>query len=380
MKEAYFDYAATTPVDPRVVEGMLPFFSMVFGNPSSIYSLGREARQAIEAARRKVAALLGASSDEIYFTSGGSESDNWILKGMARAALQAGKPCCIVTTPIEHHAILAACKALENEGAEIRYLPVDTAGRVRVKELDRLVDADTTLVSVMAANNELGTIEPIAEIGAWCHVRAIPFHTDAVQAAGHIVLSAREMKIDALSLSAHKFYGPKGVGALYLRRGMAIEPLLHGGAQERDRRAGTENTAGIVGMGIAVDLAMQEMGAEQERIAALRDVLESGIAAIDGAWINAREANRLPGHINFGIRGIGHDTLLIRLDMAGFAVSAGSACSAGALDPSHILLAIGQGEAEASCAVRVTLGRWTRRDEVEAFLHVLNEIVAAIRS
>ena len=379
MKPIYLDYAATTPVDPRVVEGMLPFFSDVFGNPSSIYSFGRTARQAVEEARRKVAALIDASSEDVFFTSGGSESDNWILKGIAQAARGAGRKCRIVTTPIEHHAILVTCEVLAREGVEILYLPVDEVGKVRVADLERIADEDTALVSVMTANNEIGTIEPVAEIGAWCRVRGIPFHTDAVQAAGHIPISVKDMQIDALSLSAHKLYGAKGVGALYLRRGIAVDSLLDGGAQERDRRAGTENTAGIVGLGIAAELAMQEMDAENVRLTQLREHLLQGIGSIDGTWVNGSRENRLPGNISFGIRGVSHETLLIRLDMAGFAVSAGSACSAGTLEPSHVLLAVGQSEEAASCAVRVTLGRWTSEEEVDTFLPTLVEIISAIR-
>ena len=379
MKPVYLDYAATTPVDPRVVEGMLPFFSDSFGNPSSLYSFGRTARRAVEEARRKVAALIGAPSDSVYFTSGGSESDNWIVKGIARTMLLSGRKCRIVTTPIEHQAILSACAQVKKEGAEVFYLPVDPTGEVHTVDLERLAGDNASLVSVMTANNEIGTIEPIAKIGAWCHAHGIPFHTDAVQAAGHIPISVEKMQIDALSLSAHKLYGPKGIGVLYLRRGVPAEALIHGGAQERDRRAGTENTAGIVGLGIAAEIAMQEMQTERVRLIELREALIKGILALDGAWVNGSRENRLPGNVSFGMRGIHHDTLLIRLDMAGFAVSAGSACSAGALEPSHVLLAVGQSEEEASCALRVTLGRWTQKEEVVQFLHTLTEIVSSIR-
>lgn len=378
MKPVYLDYAATTPTDERVLKAMLPYFTQQFGNASSLYSFGREARQAIARARRQLANLLGAESDEIFFTSGGSESDNWIIRSLADEALQKGKGGHIITTKVEHHAVLHACAALP-ESIDVTYLDVDEEGRVRLEDIEQAVRPDTFLVSVMTANNEVGTIEPIAEIGSFCREHGIFFHTDAVQAVGHIPLSVKELQVDALSLSGHKFYGPKGIGALFLRRGRKIAPLIHGGAQERGLRAGTENTAGIVGIGEAAEIARAELTQEGQRLTALRDKLIAGIMKIPGAHLNGAPKDRLPGNVNFGIEGVDHETLLIRLDLMGFAVSAGSACSAGSLEPSHVLTAMGQGAEAASTAVRATLGRFTAPEDVEAFLAALQTAAADIR-
>lgn len=379
MKPVYLDYAATTPVDERVFQAMKPYFCEQFGNASSLYSWGREARKAVAEAREKVAALLQASPSEVYFTSGGSESDNWAIKGAAFALRRAGRGKHIVTSCVEHHAVLNTCRWLEQEGFEVTCLPVDKNGRVLPEQVFDALRDDTVLVSIMTANNEVGTIEPIAEIGRCLQERQIFFHTDAVQAAGHIPLAVDELHVDALSLSGHKFYGPKGVGALYLRRGSSLDPLVHGGPQEREMRAGTENTAGIVGLGQAAELAKQEMSDEWERLSDLRDMLIAAVRELGDSWINGDEKYRLPGHVSFGLRGISQDTLLIRLDMAGFAVSAGSACSAGALDPSHVLLAMGQTKEQASSAIRVTLGRFTSAEEVQRFIRQLSLLAGAIR-
>ncbi len=379
MNPVYLDYAATTPVDERVLQAMKPYFCERFGNASSLYSWGREARKAVAEAREKVAALLQASPSEVYFTSGGSESDNWAIKGAAFALRRAGRGKHIITSCVEHHAVLNACRWLEQEGFEVTYLPVDKNGRVLPEQVFDALRDDTVLVSIMTANNEVGTIEPIAEIGRRMQEQQIFFHTDAVQAAGHIPIAVDELHVDALSLSGHKLYGPKGVGALYLRRGSSLDSLVHGGPQEREMRAGTENTAGIVGLGQAAELAKQEMSDEWERLSDLRDMLIAAVRELGDSWINGDEKYRLPGHVSFGLRGISQDTLLIRLDMAGFAVSAGSACSAGALEPSHVLLAMGQTKEQASSAIRVTLGRFTSAEEVQRFIRKLSLLVGAIR-
>lgn len=381
MRQVYLDYAATTPPDPRVTACVAESIPALFGNPSSIHSFGRSARGAVEKARRDVANLLGARPEEIFFTSGGSESDNWAIKGMAFALRAAGRPCGIVTTAIEHPAVLQTCAWLVQQGFSVQYLPVDAEGGVSLENLAAAVDETTGIVSVMFANNEVGTIEPIAEIAAFCQVRGIFFHTDAVQAAGHLPIDVQALGIDALSLSGHKFYAIKGIGALYLRSGFSLDALVHGGAQERGMRAGTENVPAIVGLGCAAALAATELKEEARRLRALRERIAAGVLALGESWLNGPNdsVHCLPGHLNFGFRGIRQDVLLMRLDLAGFAVSAGSACSAGALTPSHVLLALGQDERKAGTALRVTLGRFTTAVEVDAFLTALREIVTDLR-
>ena len=377
MKTVYLDYAATTPVDARVLKAMLPYFCEQYGNPSSLYSFGREARQAVGQARRQLASLLGARPDEIFFTSGGSESDNWVLRSLSEEALRHGGGH-IITTKVEHHAVLRACEALPS-GIEVTYLDVDAEGRVRPEQVEEALRPDTFLVTVMTANNEVGTIEPIAAIGALCRVRGVFFHTDAVQAVGHLPVSVKDWQVDALSLSGHKLYGPKGVGALYLRRGHKLAPLIYGGAQERGLRAGTENTAGIVGLGFAAAIAAAELHEESGRLQALRDHLFALLQEIPGVRLNGAQDNRLPGNLNVAIEGVDHETLLIRLDLMGFAVSAGSACSAGSLESSHVLTAMGQTPEQAAQAIRVTLGRFTTEEEVEAFAKALGQAAHDIR-
>lgn len=377
MKPVYLDYAATTPVDARVVQKMLPYFCEQFGNPSSLYAAGRAARQAVSQARRQLAALLDAEPDEIFFTSGGSESDNWVIRSLAEAALRHGGGH-IITTKVEHHAVLRACEALP-EGIEVTYLDVDAEGRVRAEQVEAALRPDTFFVTVMTANNEVGTIEPIAAIGALCRARGVFFHTDAVQAVGHIPVSVKDWQVDALSLSGHKLYGPKGVGALYLRRGHKLAPLIYGGAQERGLRAGTENTAGIVGLGFAAAIAAAALHEESGRLQALRDHLFALLQEIPGVRLNGAQDNRLPGNLNVAIEGVDHETLLIRLDLMGFAVSAGSACSAGSLESSHVLTAMGQTPEQAAQAIRVTLGRFTTEEEVEAFAKALGQAAHDIR-
>ncbi len=377
MRQIYFDYAATTPVDPSVMEAMLPVMTKFFGNPSSIHAYGRAARSAVAEARAQVASLLNAEPQEIFFTSGGSESDNWILKGMAFQNRLHGNH--IITTSIEHHAVLNTCRWLESQGFEVTYLSVDAAGRVSPETVEAAITERTVLISIMAANNEVGTIEPLEQIGTLARERGICFHTDAVQAAGHIPLDVKQLKLDALSLSGHKLYGPKGIGALYIRRGIQPESLIHGGMQERGMRAGTENTAAIVGLGVAAQLAAVGMQTEMAVLSELRAVLFAGLQQIDQVWLNGPRQNRLPGNLNFGVQGVSSEALLIRLDLAGFAVSSGSACSAGAIEPSHVLRAMGQSDEAAKAAIRVTLGRYTTKSDVEAFLAALQKIIAEIR-
>ena len=378
MKPVYFDYAATTPVDPRVVDAMLPFLKDVCGNPSSVHSFGRAAKSAVRDAREEIAKLIDAEAEHIFFTSGGSESDALLLKGYFLAQQDAGKRAKFVTSTIEHHAVLRTCETLQSRGAEIVYVSADKEGSVSPAAVTANLDEGAALVSVMTANNEIGTIEPIQEIAAAAHMRGAFFHTDAVQAVGHIPLSVRDMGIDALSLSGHKLYAPKGIGALYVHPKVKILPLIEGGEQERGMRAGTENVPAIVGLGCAAKLANEEMAAEGKRIRALGEKLAHGIQLFQGAYINGKDPaseSRLPGNVNFGIAGIASDTMLIRLDLAGFAVSAGSACSAGSIAPSHVLMAIGCTKARAGESIRVSLGRFTKEKDIDVFLRVLREIV-----
>ncbi len=381
MKPVYLDYAATTPPDPRVTSCVAEALAGLYGNASGQYAFGRVARAAVEKARRQTASLLGASPEEIFFTSGGSESDNWALKGMAFSLRAAGRPCGIVTTAVEHHAVLRTCEWLSRQGFSVRYLPVDREGKVPLSALAQTVDETTGIVSVMLANNEVGTIEPIADIGAFCRARGIFFHTDGVQAVGHLPVDVQALGVDALSLSGHKLYAPKGVGALYLRRGVVPDAFVHGGAQERGLRAGTENVPAIVGLGCAAALAEEALRDEAQRLRSLRERLAAGVREIRGSWRNGPldAAACLPGHLSFGIAGIRQDTLLIRLAMAVFDISAGSACSAGSLEPSHVLRAMGQDAEQARSALRVTIGRFTTEAEVASFLAALQEIVADIR-
>jgi len=383
----YLDYAATTPTDSRVMSVMQQELADVYGNASSLYSVGRTARSHVETARRQVASLLGASPSDIFFTSGGSESDNAALKGMAFARREKGMPCGIVTSAIEHPAVLRTCEWLEKQGFPVTYLPVDRAGRVSPDDLEAVLFAgftarrETGIVSIMMANNEVGTIEPVRELAAIAHDHGAVFHTDAVQAVGHLPIDAPALGIDALSLSGHKLYGPKGIGVLYLRRGVVMDPLIHGGQQERGLRAGTENVPAITGLGCAAEIAQKELAGESEQLRQLKRILWDEISAIPGAFRNSPsdDATSLAGTLNFGIEGIRRDTLLIRLDLAGFAVSAGSACSAGSLEPSHVLSAMGIPEDRAQSSLRVTLGRFTTEKDIHAFAEELRRAVAAVK-
>ena len=371
------DNAATTPVSPAVLEKMLPYFSECYGNANSIHSTGLDARKALNAARKKVAAALNCNPEEVYFTSGGSESDNWALKGVAFANRKKGNH--IITSAIEHHAILHTCEWLEKQGFEITYVPVDADGLVNPADVEAAITDKTILVSIMAANNEIGTIEPIEEIAKIAHAHHVLFHTDAVQAIGAIPVDVRAIGCDLLSLSGHKFHGPKGVGALYIKQGTRIDNLIHGGAQERGRRASTENVADIVGMAEAIELATANIPEKAARISALRDQLIDGLTALPYVRLNGHRTKRLPGNVNVSVRFIEGESLLLRLDLAGVAASSGSACTSGSLDPSHVLLAIGLPHEIAHGSLRLSLSDTTTQEEVDYVLSVLPGIIEYLR-
>ena len=379
MGRIYLDYAATTPTHPEVVEAMLPYFSEVFGNPSSIYTCGQEAKGAIEEARSKVAELIGARDEEIVFTSGGSEADNFAIKGVAYANESEGNH--IITTTIEHHAVLETCHFLETKGFRVTYLPVDEYGLVAPEEVRQAITSKTILISVMQANNEIGTIEPIAEIGKIAREARIYFHTDAVQTVGHLPISVDELGVDLLSMSAHKLYGPKGVGALYIRKGTKLLPFVHGGEQERGRRASTENVPGIVGLGKAVEIARQEMSEEAERLTGLRDKLINGLLGqIDHTRLNGHPTNRLPNNVNVSIAFAEGESMCLNLDLEGICTATGSACSSAITEPSHVMLALGLPPLEAHSSLRFSLGKWTTEEEIDRVLEVLPRIVAKLRA
>ncbi|HIZ43340.1 MAG TPA: cysteine desulfurase NifS [Firmicutes bacterium] len=375
----YLDNAATTKVNPKVLEAMLPYFSEKFGNPSAIYGFGAEGKQAITTARDIIAEMLGANSNEIYFTGGGSESDNWALKAAAEAYGQKGKH--IITTKIEHHAILHTCEYLESRGFDVTYLDVDENGLINLEQLQSAVRPDTILISVMFANNEIGTVEPIAEIGKLAKEKGILFHTDAVQAFGHVPINVDEMGIDMLSASGHKFNGPKGTGFLYIRKGVKIRSFIHGGAQERKRRAGTENVPGIVGMGEAARISAETMEDRSREESALRDYLIGRVLKeIPYTRLNGHRTKRLPNNVNFSFQFVEGESMLIMLDMAGICASSGSACTSGSLDPSHVLLAIGLPHEIAHGSLRLTLGDDTTKEQIDYVIDKLKEIVEKLRS
>jgi cysteine desulfurase len=379
MRRIYLDHAATTPTRPEVVKAMLPFFTDAFGNPSSIYSYGQEAKGAVEEARTKVAELIGARSEEIVFTSGGTEADNFALKGIAYANEHKGNH--IITTPIEHHAVLEACKFLEKKGFQITYLPVDKYGLVDPDDVRKAITNKTILISVMHANNEVGTMEPVEEIGEIAREAGVYFHSDAVQTVGHIPVNVDRLKVDLLTISAHKLYGPKGVGALYVRKGTKLVPLMHGGEHEKRRRAGTENVPGIVGLGKAAELAGQEIGKEAERLARLRDQLVGGLVKkIDHIHFNGHPTKRLPNNVNVSVDFVEGESMLLNLDLEGICASTGSACSSASLEPSHVLLALGLPHEQAHGSLRFTLGRENTEADVERVLEVLPAIVAKLRA
>ena len=382
MKRIYLDYAATTPADPRVVEAMQPYFSEKYGNPSSIHSFGQETKAAIEAAREKVARLIGSKPEEIVFTSGGTESDNFAIEGVAFANESKGNH--IIVSAIEHHAITECGEFLSKRGFQTTLLPVDKDGLVSPQAVAAAMTDKTILVSIMHANNEIGTVEPIREIVARVKSqgsRKIYFHTDAVQTVGHLPINVDELGVDLLSMSAHKFYGPKGVGALYIRKGTKMVPFLHGGGQERNRRASTENVSGIVGMGVAAELALQELEQENKRLLPLRDKLIKGLLAkIPDSRLNGHATQRLANNVNVSIQYIEGESMLLNLDMEGIAASSGSACTSGSLDPSHVLLAIGLTHEIAHGSLRFTFGRGTTEAEIDKVIEVLPGIVEKLRA
>lgn len=377
-KRIYMDYSATTPVKKEVLDAMIPYFSEDFGNPSSVHSFGRDAKNAITRSRDTVAKALGAKSEEIYFTAGGTESDNWAIKGIAKSMKHKGNH--IITTKIEHHAVLHTCETLAKEGFEITYLDVDGDGMVSLDDLKAAIKDTTILISVMFINNEIGTMQPIKEIGALCKEHGILFHTDAVQAFGNTPINVDELNIDMLAVSSHKIYGPKGIGAMYIRKGVRIGSFIDGGAQERKRRAGTENVPAIIGFAKAVELAMENMDAHIEKLTALRDRLRDGIMSkIPYAKYNGHPTQRHPGNVNICFEFIEGESLLLSLDLVGVAASSGSACTSGSLDPSHVLMAIGLTHEIAHGSLRLTVGDFTTEEDVDYVAEQLVGIVDRLR-
>ncbi len=379
MKRIYLDYAATTPCDPEVIKAMEPYFFEKFGNASSIYSFGQEAKKAVEDARESLASFLGARQEEIIFTSGGTESNNFVLQGVASALEKKGSH--IITTAIEHHSISEPLKFLEKKGFEVTLVNVDKYGLINPEDIKKALTDKTILISVMHANNEIGVIQPIAEIGKIAREKGVYFHTDAVQTVGHIPVNVNELGVDFLSLSAHKFYGPKGVGALYIRKGSRIERFLHGGDQERNLRASTYNTPGIVGLGKAIELCRDKMGQEAKFQTALRDKLINEFPnKISEVYLNGHPVKRLPNNINFSIKYIEGESIILNLDLLGIACSTGSACTSSSLEPSHVLLAIGLSHEIAHGSLRITLGRWTKEGDIDCLLEHLPKIVQKLRA
>lgn len=374
----YADNAATTRIADEVLEAMIPYLKENYGNASSVYKFGRDNHQAVEAARRTIAKLIGASPMEIFFTSCGSESDNWALKGTMRRLAAEGKKH-LITTAIEHHAILHSAQALEREGFEVTYLPVDGYGRVSVQDVKDAIRSDTGLVSVMYANNEVGTVQPVKEIGAVCREAGVLFHTDAVQAAGTLRIDVNEQNIDMLSMSAHKFNGPKGIGAFYCRRGHFPENFMDGGAQERGHRAGTENVAYIIGMAKAFEMACSEMEEKAAKLTAMRDYIKEGLLKIHDSRLNGHPTDRLPGNLNVSFAKIDGQSMLFDLDLEGVAASSGSACASGSLDPSHVLLAMGLPYEMAHGSLRISLGRYNTPEEADRIIEAVTSVVAGLR-
>lgn len=375
----YVDNSATTPVSPEALKAMEPYFIEGFGNASSLYSVGRKAKKALEEARASIAGCFNAEPDEIYFTSGGSEADNWAIKGVAHLMAKKGKKH-IITSKFEHHAVLHTCAVLEKEGFEVTYLNVHHNGIVRPEELEAAIRPDTALVTIMYANNEIGTIQPIPEIGAICKKHGVLFHTDAVQAAGNIHIDVKEQNIDMLSISAHKFHGPKGVGALYIRKGIILPNLIEGGAQEKGHRAGTENVAGIVGMSVALKNACDHIDEKAVRLSKMRDRLIDGLLKIERSHINGDREHRLPGNVNMCFEGVEGESLLLQLDLRGVCASSGSACTSGSLDPSHVLLSIGLPHEIAHGSLRISLGDQNTEEDVDFLLQEIPQIVSYLRS
>lgn len=379
MKKIYLDNAATTSLKSEVLEEMMPIFKENYGNPSSIYSIGRNARKEVEKSRQTVAEILGANPSEIFFTSGGTESDNWAIRGVAFAQLRKGKNH-IITSKIEHHAVLHTVKELEKEGFEATYLDVDENGFVNPEDVKAAMTEKTALVTVMYANNEIGTIQKISEIGKVCHEKGVIFHTDAVQAVGHLEINVKEQNIDLLSLSGHKFHGPKGVGALYVKKGVRILNLMQGGAQESNKRPGTENVAGIVGLAKALEISMQNRSEKNKDLEKKRDFLITELLKIKRSRLNGDKTQRLPGNVNISFEGIEGESLLLLLDAAGICASSGSACTSGSLDPSHVLLAIGLVHEVAHGSLRLSLDESTTMEELEYTVSEIKKVVERLRS
>ncbi len=376
-RRIYLDHGATTPTDPRVVEAMLPFFAEKFGNAGSVHAFGQEAREAVDRARALVATAVGASPQEIVFTSGATEADNFAILGAAWANESRGRH--IITSAVEHHAVLEPCRFLESRGWEVSYLCVDGDGRVDPDDVRRAIRGDTTLISVMHANNEIGTLEPVAEVGRIARERGILMHSDATQSVGILPVNVDALSVDLLSMSAHKRYGPKGVGALYIRKGSKLARVQHGGSHERNRRAGTENVPAIVGFGTALAIALPGMDGEAARLRRLRDRLIDGLTSHPGARLNGHRSDRLPGNVNVSFEGTDSESILLALDLRGVAASSGSACTSGSLEPSHVLSAIGLPPEAAAGTVRLTLGRWNTDQEVDDLLAMVPEILRSLR-
>jgi len=378
MDRIYLDHGSTTPVRQEVIDVVVKSMRENWGNPSSVHGEGRRARKALDDAREQVAALIGSKPEEVFFTGGGTEADNMAVQGVALANRHKGRH--LITSRIEHHAVLDAFMFLETQGFEVTYLPVTPEGLIKVEEVRKAVRDDTVLISIMHVNNEVGTIQPIAEIGQIAIERRIFFHTDAAQSAGKIPVGVNDLNIDLLTVSSHKIYGPKGVGALYVRRGTKLQPLIYGGGQERKRRPGTENMPGIVGFGKAAELARMEMPAELPRITALRDKLIAGLLKIPDVVLNGHPAQRSPYNVNVSVRHVEGESLLLNLDLAGITASSGSACTSGSLDPSHVLLAMGLSQEIAHGSLRMTLGRGNKEAEIDCVLEVLQPIIERLRS
>ena len=380
MRKVYADNAATTALSEKVLDKMMPYLTSVYGNPSSLYQIGSEAKDAVEEAREVVADLIGAEhASEIYFTSGGSESDNWAIKGVANALMKKGKKH-IITSKFEHHAVLHTCNALEKQGFEVTYLDVYENGIVRPEDVKAALREDTALVTIMYANNEIGTIQPIGEIGRICREAKVLFHTDAVQAMGNVPINVVDDNIDLLSLTAHKFHGPKGCGALYVKRGVRPEILIDGGAQERGRRAGTENVAGIVGLAEALKIAVETMEERKEKLTKMRNRLIDGLLKIERSRLNGDRDLRLPGNMNMCFEGIEGESLLLKLDFAGISASSGSACTSGSLDPSHVLLSIGLPHEIAHGSLRISFSDNNTEEDVDYILETVPTVVEYLRS
>lgn len=377
--QVYADNAATTKLSETALQAMMPYLTDTFGNASSLYSLGQDAHHGVQASRAAVAAVLGADTNEIYFTSGGSEADNWAIKGVAELMAKKGKKH-IITSAFEHHAVLHTVKKLEEQGFRITYLPVYENGIVKVEDVKNAICEDTALVTVMYANNEIGTIQPVAEIGAVCHEKGVLFHTDAVQAVGHVAIDVKAQNIDLMSMSAHKFHGPKGIGALYCRKGIRLPNLIEGGAQERGRRAGTEAVYAMAGMAAALTEANDALAQNTAKLTALRDRLIDGLLKIESSRLNGDRQNRLPGNVNISFEGVEGESLLLYLDMKGISASSGSACTSGSLDPSHVLLAIGLPHEVAHGSLRLSLCESNTEEEIDYIISCVPEIIERLRS